>query len=91
MASFGHAGHQIGGFIHAHTMAVDSKGNTYVAETDWGRRIPALQAGLEQIEQLRAQARSGTINRAPHIVFRGASMAVTLTRGQFNDIGDRPV
>jgi hypothetical protein len=39
LASCGHAGHQIGGFIHAHTMAVDSKGNIYVAETDWGRRI----------------------------------------------------
>jgi len=39
LASFGRAGHQIGSFIHAHTMAVDSKGNIYVAETDWGRRI----------------------------------------------------
>ena len=39
LASFGRAGHQAGSFIHAHTMAVDSKGNIYVAETDWGRRI----------------------------------------------------
>jgi DNA-binding beta-propeller fold protein YncE len=39
LASFGRAGHQIGSFIHAHTMAIDSKGNLYIAETDWGRRI----------------------------------------------------
>jgi len=39
LANFGRAGHQIGNFIHAHTMAVDSKGNIYVAETDYGRRI----------------------------------------------------
>jgi len=34
LSSFGHPGHQLG-----HTLAVDSKGNIYVAETDWGRRI----------------------------------------------------
>ena len=33
------AGHQIGNFTHGHTIAVDSKGSIYVAETDWGRRI----------------------------------------------------
>ncbi len=37
--SFGRPGHQLGNFIHGHTMAVDSKGNIYVAETDWGRRV----------------------------------------------------
>jgi hypothetical protein len=36
---FGRRGHQIGEFTHAHTMAVDSKGNLYIAETDWGRRV----------------------------------------------------
>ncbi len=39
LASFGRPGHQLGDFIHGHTMAVDSKGNIYVAETDWGRRV----------------------------------------------------
>ena len=39
LASFGRPGHQIGNFIHGHTIAFDSKGNLYVAETDWGRRI----------------------------------------------------
>jgi DNA-binding beta-propeller fold protein YncE len=39
LASFGRPGHQIGYFIHGHTMAFDSKGNLYVAETDQGRRI----------------------------------------------------
>jgi hypothetical protein len=32
-------GHQAGAFTHAHTLAVDSKGDVYVAETDWGRRV----------------------------------------------------
>jgi DNA-binding beta-propeller fold protein YncE len=39
LSSFGRPGHQIGEFTHAHTLAVDSKGNVYVAETDWGRRV----------------------------------------------------
>ncbi len=39
LGSFGRPGHQIGNFIHGHTIAFDSHGNLYVAETDWGRRI----------------------------------------------------
>jgi DNA-binding beta-propeller fold protein YncE len=39
LSSFGRPGHQIGNFTHGHTLAVDSKGNIYVAETDWGRRV----------------------------------------------------
>jgi len=39
LASFGRPGHQVGNFIHGHTMTLDSKGNIYVAETDWGRRV----------------------------------------------------
>jgi DNA-binding beta-propeller fold protein YncE len=39
LSSFGRPGHQAGNFTHGHTIAVDSKGNVYVAETDWGRRI----------------------------------------------------
>ncbi len=37
--SFGRPGHQIGEFMHAHTMAVDSKGNIYVGESVEGRRV----------------------------------------------------
>jgi hypothetical protein len=33
----------IGEFTHGHALAVDSKGNVYVAETDWGRG-PKIQA-----------------------------------------------
>lgn len=39
LSSFGRPGHQAGNFTHGHTLAVDSKGSIYVAETDWGRRI----------------------------------------------------
>ena len=39
LSSFGRPGHQLGNFTHGHTIAVDSKGSIYVAETDWGRRI----------------------------------------------------
>ena len=39
LSSFGRPGHRIGEFDHGHTLAVDSKGNIYVAETDWGRRV----------------------------------------------------
>jgi DNA-binding beta-propeller fold protein YncE len=39
LASFGRPGHQAGNFTHGHTLAVDSKGNIYVAETAIGRRV----------------------------------------------------
>lgn len=39
LLKFGRPGHQAGEFTHAHTMAVDSKGYIYIAETDIGRRI----------------------------------------------------
>lgn len=39
LTTFGRPGHQLGNFTHGHTLAVDSKGNVYVAETDTGRRI----------------------------------------------------
>ncbi len=38
LGSFGRPGHQVGEFMHAHTMAVDSKGNIYVGESVDGRR-----------------------------------------------------
>jgi hypothetical protein len=39
LASFGRPGHQVGEFMHAHTMAVDSKDNIYVGESVDGRRV----------------------------------------------------
>ena len=39
LTTFGRPGHQLGNFTHGHTLAVDSKGDVYVAETDTGRRI----------------------------------------------------
>lgn len=39
LTKFGRPGHQLGEFTHGHSMAVDSHGNIYVAETDWGRRV----------------------------------------------------
>jgi DNA-binding beta-propeller fold protein YncE len=39
LATFGRPGHQPGNFTHGHTLAVDSSGNLYVAETNWGRRV----------------------------------------------------
>ena len=39
LVDFGRPGHQLGNFTHGHTLAVDSTGNIYVAETDWGRRV----------------------------------------------------
>ena len=39
LSSFGRPGHQIGNFTHGHTIAVDSQGNIYVAETNYGRRV----------------------------------------------------
>jgi DNA-binding beta-propeller fold protein YncE len=39
LSSFGRPGHQIGNFTHGHTVSVDSQGNLYVAETNYGRRV----------------------------------------------------
>ncbi len=39
LGSFGRPGHQVGEFMHAHTMAVDSIGNIYVGESVDGRRV----------------------------------------------------
>jgi DNA-binding beta-propeller fold protein YncE len=39
LGSFGRGGHQVGEFTHAHSLAVDSKGNVYVAEMGWGKRV----------------------------------------------------
>ncbi len=39
LSSFGRPGHQLGSFTHGHSLAVDSSGNLYIAETNWGRRV----------------------------------------------------
>jgi DNA-binding beta-propeller fold protein YncE len=39
LSSFGRPGHQLGNFTHGHSLAVDSGGNLYVADTNWGRRV----------------------------------------------------
>ena len=39
LSTFGRPGHQAGNFTHGHTIAVDSVGNMYVAETATGRRV----------------------------------------------------
>jgi DNA-binding beta-propeller fold protein YncE len=39
LESFGRPGHQVGEFMHAHTMAQDSEGNIYVGESVEGRRV----------------------------------------------------
>jgi DNA-binding beta-propeller fold protein YncE len=39
LSSFGRVGHLLGEFTHAHTLAVDSKGNIYVAEVQMGNRV----------------------------------------------------
>jgi hypothetical protein len=36
LSTFGRPGHQAGEFSHGHTMAIDSKGNLYVAEVGVG-------------------------------------------------------
>ena len=44
LSSFGRPGHQIGHFTHGHTVAVDSQGNLYIAETNWGRRVQRFKS-----------------------------------------------
>jgi DNA-binding beta-propeller fold protein YncE len=39
LSSFGRPGHQLGCFTHGHSLAVDSEGSIYVAETNEGRRV----------------------------------------------------
>ncbi len=39
LSTFGRPGHMPGDFTHGHTIATDSAGNIYVAETNFGRRV----------------------------------------------------
>jgi len=43
LSSFGRPGHQLGNFTHGLSLAVDSRGSLYVADTNWGRRIQKFQ------------------------------------------------
>ena len=56
LASFGREGHQIGEFHHCHTLAVDSKGNIYVAETGTGQRIQKFSFVGYRTEEIPAAA-----------------------------------
>jgi len=44
LLSFGRVGHQPGEFTYAHFLAVDSKGNIYVAEVGTGKRIQKFKS-----------------------------------------------
>lgn len=44
IAHYGRGGHQTGEFTYNHTIATDSKGNIYVAETVGGRRLQKFKA-----------------------------------------------
>ncbi len=44
IAQYGRGGHQAGEFTYNHTIATDSKGNIYVAETVGGRRLQKFKA-----------------------------------------------
>ena len=46
LSSFGRPGHQLGNFTHGHSLAVDSTGSLYVADTNWGRRIQKFKPVL---------------------------------------------
>jgi DNA-binding beta-propeller fold protein YncE len=43
LGSFGRAGHQVGELTHGRELAVDSKGNVYVAESEIGKRIQKFE------------------------------------------------
>lgn len=45
LSTFGRPGHQAGNFTHGHTLAVDSEGSVYVAETNTGRRVQKFKRG----------------------------------------------
>ena len=47
VGGFGRAGHQLGQFDYAHSMAIDSAGNVYVAETGDGNRVQRFLARKE--------------------------------------------
>jgi DNA-binding beta-propeller fold protein YncE len=48
LSSFGRTGHQVGEFTYAHFLAVDSKGNIYVTEVGWGKRVQKFKIVVSQ-------------------------------------------
>ncbi len=60
LASFGRGGHQVGEFTHCHTLAVDSKGNIYVAETGNGQRIQKFSFVGYRTEELPVKSPAGS-------------------------------
>jgi DNA-binding beta-propeller fold protein YncE len=50
VGSFGHGGHDAGGFITAHAIGVDSQGNIYVGESTDGKRVQRFRyKGLRRV------------------------------------------
>jgi hypothetical protein len=47
LTTFGRLGHQIGNFAHGHSIALDTKGNLCVAETDSRVQRSSRQSGTE--------------------------------------------
>jgi len=47
LSTFGRPGHYPGNFTHGHTIAVDSSGNIYVAETNFGRRVQRFRPVMD--------------------------------------------
>lgn len=47
LSTFGRPGHYPGNFTHGHTIATDSAGNIYVAETNVGRRVQKFRPVAE--------------------------------------------
>jgi DNA-binding beta-propeller fold protein YncE len=48
IGSFGRVGHQVGEFGHIHSIAMDSKGNLYTGEVNWGKRIQKFKLVANQ-------------------------------------------
>ena len=63
LASFGRGGHQLGEFTHCHTLAVDSEGNIYVAETGTGERIQKFSLTGYRTEEIPVTASAGSTGK----------------------------
>lgn len=48
LGGFGRVGHQLAEFTHVHSLAVDSKGNIYVAEVNVGERIQKFRIATDK-------------------------------------------
>ena len=65
LSSFGRPGHQLGSFTHGHSLAIDTCGNLYVAETNWGRRVNKFRLVGEAGNPLPA-SQSGGMGMPPY-------------------------